>query len=118
MICPGVNLPPPIAAELEGGREALEDGLGEECGGVAAGEGDLGVEGGAMVAPPKLGECSTRVANALESMGAPQLGQNFAESDTGSWQDAHRMANGDSTTAPRHRWAYRTLRARSAWRSR
>ena len=98
MIWPGVNLPPPIASELDGGRDDLDAGRGERWGGLAAEDGLLGVEAGAMVSPSRLGASSTSVAAALEAKASPQFGQNFADAETGFLQEEHNIRKRDSIT--------------------
>lgn len=91
MIWPGVNLPPPIASELEGGRDGLDAGRGGRWGGLAAEDGPLGVEAGAMVSPSRPGASSTSVRAAPESKDWPQFGQNFADAETGFLQEEHNI---------------------------
>jgi hypothetical protein len=90
-ICPGVNLPPPIAPELDGGRDELEDACGDWWDGLFGEEGAFGMEGGAMVSPSKTGELSTRVSAALGPNGSPQFGQNLPLSETAFLHAGHNM---------------------------
>ena len=51
-----------------------------------------------MVSPSNACAPSTSVAPELESTGAPQLPQNFAEAPTGFLQDGQYIRNADSIT--------------------
>src|ERR1700736_1130156 len=96
MICPGTNLPPPMAPELERTAPEAEGGRVGRCNGVRGGRGVFRNALGARVSPSMPGSSPMVVAPALKSTGSPHDEQNLPVEETCAPQEEQNMRGRDS----------------------